>query len=388
MRIGKVLLVGAEENPSLPIIVSLSSKGLEVHVASHKRVCVGFFSKYTHKRFLYPSPFTHEDEFINRLLEYVKKERFDVTFVTGEQPTCLLSKNKELFTEYTRLPVVDFERYMKCRDKTITMKVAGRVGIPTPKTYYPEEEGLEEIAKKLSYPVVIKPNMSDGARGISYPRNREELTLLYHNTKEKYGPCHIQEYIPHTGMQYKAELLMDYSSAVKAWCVYNKLRYYPPSGGSSTLNSTVARKDILECAATMLKELKWYGMGDCDFIEDPRDGVPKLMEINPRFTRSIKVCVIAGVDFPYLLYKMAMGEKVPAVLDYQIGIFLRYLPSDIMWFIKSKERFKARPHFFWFLGKNLRDEIISLKDPGPAIAYFASMAVSMLNKEERKFRLR
>ena len=381
----KVLVVGADENPSLPIIESLSTKGLEVHVASHKRVCVGFFSKYAHSRFVYPSPFTHEQEFIDSLCDYVKKEKFDVTFVTGDCPTDLLVKNKERFIEHTALPLVDFDRYLNCRDKTRTLKMAESIGVPHPKTYYPQEEPIEEIAKKLSYPVVLKPNASDGARGISYPKNGDELVEGYRTTVAGYGHCHVQEYIPQTGMQYKAELLLDRDSQVKAWCVYNKLRYYPPTGGSSTLNSTVDRRDILESAAKVLKALRWYGMGDCDFIEDPRDGTPKLMEINPRFTRSIKICVLAGIDFPYLLYRTAVGKPVPSVLEYKVGVFLRYLPADIMWFIKSQNRFRTQPSFFWFWGKNLRDELLSLSDPGPALAYFFSQAASRFDEKQRHY---
>ena len=388
MEIRKVLIAGAEENPSLPIIESISKKGIDVCVASHKKICVGFFSRYVKKRFVYPSPFTNPDGFVNELVNFIKREGFDVTFVTGEQPTLLLSKYKNLFEQYTKLPLVDFGIYMKCRDKSVTMKIASRIGVPTPKTYYPEEEDIRKIVKKVDYPVVVKPNSSNGARGIVYPGSPEELLEAYDQIKYEYGPCHIQEYIPHAGMQYKAELLLDGSNEVKAGCVYNKLRYYPPSGGSSTINCTVDRRDILEYAARILKEIGWYGMGDCDFIEDPRDGVPKLMEINPRFTRSIKICVLAGVDFPYLLYRLAMGKEVPCILEYKIGMYLRYLPSDIVWFFKSSNRLRTRPNFFWFLGKDLRYEIISLRDPGPAVAYFLSMALSLLDKNERKFRLR
>ena len=382
---GKVLVVGAEENPSLPIIKSLSTKGLEVHVASHKRVCVGFFSKYAHSRFVYPSPYSNEQDFLASLCAYVTREQFSVTFVTGDKPTDLLARNKDMFAKHTRLPLVDFERYVNCRDKTRTMKIAQRIGVPTPKTYYPEEEPLPELARNLTYPVVLKPNSSDGARGISYPQTSQELIRSYHQTVANYGPCHIQDYIPQTGMQYKAELLLDEQSNVKAWCVYNKLRYYPPSGGSSTLNSTVDRQDILQSAAKILKALRWYGMGDCDFIEDPRDKTAKLMEINPRFTRSIKICVLAGVDFPYLLYKLAVKEPFESVLDYRIGTFLRYLPADINWFIKSKNRFKSEPGFFSAGGRKMTDEIFSLKDPGPGIAFLFSKLLSRLDRRQQQY---
>jgi predicted ATP-grasp superfamily ATP-dependent carboligase len=381
----KVLVVGAEENPSLPIIESLSTKGIEVHVASHKRVCVGFFSKYARRRFLYPSPYADERGFIDSLSDYVRKQAFDVTLVTGDRATDLLVRNKDLFMPHTSLPLVDLERYINCRDKIKTMKAAQRAGVPTPKTYDPQEESIGQLAGRLTYPVVLKPNTSDAARGICYPRSAQELIRLYDKTVATHGPCHIQEYISHTGMQYKAELLLDEKSEVKAWCVYDKLRYYPPTGGSSTLNSTVDRRDILESAAKVLQELRWYGMADCDFIEDPRDGTPKLMEINPRFTRSIKICVLAGVDFPYLLYKLALGEPISSVLSYRVGIYLRYFPVDVMWFLKSKDRFRSRPSFFWMPGKDSTDEIFSLRDPGPTLAYFVAKAFSTFDPKQQRY---
>src|SRR5207245_3500735 len=109
--------------------------------------------------------------------------------------------------------------------------------------------------------------------------------------------------------QYNEDVLLDRSSRARLSGSYAKLRYYPPSGGSSTLNRTVHRADVLEQGAKLLRHLKWYGMGDCDFIVDPRDGVAKLMEVNPRFTRTIRVLVEAGLDFPYALYRLALGEE-------------------------------------------------------------------------------
>jgi len=46
------------------------------------------------------------------------------------------------------------------------------------------------------------------------------------------------------------------------------------------LNKTVHRPDILEFALKVLREMKWVGFCDFDFISDPRDEVVKLA-INP-----------------------------------------------------------------------------------------------------------
>ena len=225
-------------------------------------------------------------------------------------------------------------------------------------------------------------------RGISYPRDAEELKSLYEKTRAEYKACIVQEFIPHAGMQYKAEIILDADREILVGGVYDKPRFYPPSGGSSTLNSTVDQPDILELGLRFLQGIGWYGMGDCDFIVDPRDNVPKLMEVNPRFTRSIKILVEAGLEYPYLLYRLALGLPCQPQFEYVKGLYLRYFLSDCVWFLRSPNRFKARPSFFWFFGRNLRDEIFSWADPAPTIAFVIVFFSRLLNQKSRRSMLR
>ena len=97
--------------------------------------------------------------------------------------------------------------------------------------------------------------------------------------------------------------------------------------------------------------MHWYSYADIDLITDPRDGRIKIMEINPRITGSVKICFEAGVDFADMLVRLAMGYEVPQVKQYQEGIFLRHPGIDLIWFLKSPDRFKAKPSWFRFWGK-------------------------------------
>ncbi len=169
---------------------------------------------------------------------------------------------------------------------------------------------------------------------------------------------------------------------------YAKLRYYPPTGGSSTLNRTVRRSDLLEYGEKLLTHLGWWGMGDCDFILDPRDDVAKLMEVNPRFTRTIRVLVEAGLDYPYELYRLALGEQPRKVNEYEPDVYLRYLPADLVWFLRSPDRWRASPSFFRFIARRLRYEEWSLADPLTGVGFWLSLLIDMLKPEERRKRLR
>jgi hypothetical protein len=98
--------------------------------------------------------------------------------------------------------------------------------------------------------------------------------------------------------------------------------------------------------------------------------------------------VAAGLEFPYLMYRMALGLPVEPQLTYRKGLYLRYFLSDCVWFLRSPDRFKARPSFFWFFGRNLKYEIFSWADPAPTLAFFLYFFLRLLNPKERRFLLR
>jgi predicted ATP-grasp superfamily ATP-dependent carboligase len=277
---------------------------------------------------------------------------------------------------------------MTCRDKSRTMKAAAACGVPVPRSWYPEDSGDDAVAGQASYPAVVKPCISNGARGISFVDGPVELVERLRTTRASYGPCLVQEFIPHDGLQLKAELLLDRESRVCMAGAYAKLRYYPPTGGSSTLNRTLRHEEILGHAERLLTHIRWQGMGDCDFIVDPRDGVAKLIEVNPRFTRTIRVLVEAGLDYPFELYRLALGEEPRRLREYESDVFLRYLPADVVWFLKSANRFRARPSFFRFFGARLHYEEWSLADPLTGVGFWGSLLLDMLSPAARKHRLR
>jgi predicted ATP-grasp superfamily ATP-dependent carboligase len=380
------LVLDAEGQSSLPVIESLRNQGFVVTAGSYKPINMGFFSRYPSKRVLYPSPKTSPEAFLDRLLELVRQRRYEFVFPIDDHSSELLSAHKESFTPFTRLPVVDFDIFMKGRDKSLTLKCAREHGVPHPDTRYPGEESIAEIARAAAYPVLVKPNISNGARGISLVSKADELEPTYRRIQSEYGECHIQEYIPKGGLQYKADLFLGDDQQLRAGIVYSKLRYYPVNGGSSVINRTVIRPDILGYAATLLRAMKWRGFADFDFITDPRDGIPKLMEINPRIPNCFRITQAAGIDFAAMIARHAMGEDCPTVEGYETDVYLRYLPLDVLWFLQSPERFRATPSFFKFFGKNLHDQILSFRDPGPLLGFCLDNLLALFQREARATR--
>jgi D-aspartate ligase len=94
------------------------------------------------------------------------------------------------------------------------------------------------------------------------------------------------------------------------------------------------------------------------------------------------------LEYPYLLYRLALGLPVEPQFDYKKGLYLRYFLSDCVWFLRSKNRFKAKPSFFWFFGRNLRDEIFSWADPAPTLAFLIVFFSRLFNPKSRQAMLR
>jgi len=385
----EVFIFEAEAKSALPVAESFAQHGFRVVAGSDRRVCAAFYSRAVRERISLPNVITEHEKCSNFLINLVRRRKFEMIIPLGDIFADLVSRRLNEFMKYSKVILVPHEIFILGRDKVETMKAAEKCGIPLPKSFYPEEQNLDEIAILTDYPVLVKPAIANGARGIRFCYNKEELMRNYEETSKSFGRTFIQEFVPHQGLQYKVDLILDKDGTLLTGVVYSKIRYYPPTAGSSVLNQTVNRPDILEYATRIARSMGWYGLCDFDFIHDTRDNKTKIMEINPRFPESFRMCQAAGIDFPWILYRMACGEKVKPITSYKINQYLRFLPGDLMWFLTAKgKRFKTRPSFFKFFDKATTYQIISTNDLGPILGYLLENLVLMFSAEERASRFR
>jgi len=325
-----------------------------------------------------------------------------------EETLLLLAKHQSEISKYTCLLIPDLKKIEFVRDKGNLIQFAETHGIPTPKTsHFPlspfpspsrgegrvgvprhqgEKVNLELDFDSIPIPAVIKPRISSGSFGIAYVKRREDLVPLYQRVHERYPFPLIQEWIPDGGGIFGFSALFDGASNMKAAFIHRKLRMYPVQGGPSTLREGVEHPQIMELGFSLLKSLNWKGVAMVEFKVDPRDGIPKLMEVNPRFWGSLHLAVVSGVDFPYLILKMARGERFEPVLRYTVGKRCRWLLfGDILHFIKNPNRFHLRPSFFHFFEPDTSYDIISKEDPLPVLGAMATFFTFLYDPEMKRF---
>lgn len=362
----RVLLIEGRARQVLPLAKSMNKLGAEVTTYNGSKLDPGYSSKYPHRKLIAFFNAKQSEKSFKALKNEMEKYHYDMVIPLNDDIAIQLSKHKEELSEYTTPIVEDWERFQFACDKLKTMEVCMQNGIPCPKTFTLLDEFLDKESS-VSYPLVVKPRTGQAAVGFHTSDTKEDVVDYFTKAEHKYGPMLIQEYIPQTDLQYKCEMYVDREGTLKASCVFAKNRWYPVDGGSSTLNTTVNRPDIEETCKKLLEQIGWRGYADIDLIQDPRDGMAKVMEINPRITGSVKICYAAGVNFSKLILQDYKGEEVEKAFNTNYGVQLRYMHTDILWFLKSKDRFRCNPS--WFNFKNCVHQIFSWDDPWPAVTF-------------------
>ena len=428
----RVLVTDGHFRKTLAVVRSLGRKGVRVTVGERTFLNTSFFSKYCTRRIVYPSPRQSPHQFIEFLLKEIRASHYDCLFPMEEETLLLLARHRTEISQYTHLLIPDLEKIEFVRDKGNLMRFAEKIGIPTPRTFYVppsrtlplegggegaegkavsppfQEEGISGALSlsprfrvattggrgegeggslsSIPLPAVIKPRISSGSFGIVYVKKKEDLIPSYQSVHERFPFPIIQEWIPDGEGIYGFSALFDEASNVRAAFVHKKLRMYPVQGGPSTLGEGVEHPQIMEMGLSLLKSLNWVGVGMAEFKVDPRDGVPKLMEVNPRFWGSLQLAIVSGVDFPYLILRMAKRESFEPILHYTVGKRFRWLLlGDILHFLNNPNRFPLRPSFFHFFDPNTSYDILSKDDPLPLLGSVATFSTFLYDPEMKRF---
>ncbi len=376
----RVLLVDGGCQQVLPLIKAFRDLHCDVSVYCGSKLDVGYASRYTHHRILNCLDREKPEETYLGIKKAIEAGKYDLVIPMNDFTACILADHKTELAPYAYICVNDLPIFKQASDKLQTMRICMEEGLPCPRTVL--AENLDDLnLADWKYPLVVKPRTGYGANGFSVVQNEEELKQVLLATQRKFGPALIQEYIPQTGQQYQVEMFMDQNGQCKSFVLMDKLRWYPLDGGPSTINMTVKDEKIKQDCIRLLQRMHWRGYASYDLIRDPRDGEAKILEINPRINGTIKICFYAGVNMALQHLQDAFDEPVTDYPDYKEGLYLRVIHKDILWFIKSKDRFKAKPS--WFSWENTTDEIASIRDIKPFFTYSIE-AVKKIKEDKQK----
>lgn len=379
----RVLLLAGHTIQALPVLESLKSSGHTVMVECETKDSYGYYSRYPDRKILKPSCGYDSPEYLDFVVRCIQENRIEVIIPLFDLSAEFVSRNREQLLRHTRLVMPPYEVFLEGYSKDRLMDLCRRHGFAHPKTMPVTMRNLAEAAAYTGFPALIKPDITTGGRGMTLVRSTAEIEAALPGIIGEYGSCTLQEFIPPGGRQFKAHHFRTAAGKLYGSAVVEKLRYYPESGGSSCCNRTIDAPELAKTTGEVLHALGWEGFADFDLIEDPRDGSIRIMEINPRFPASVKSAFKAGVDYATLYVNYCLGRPLQEYIC-RSGVYLRYMAFDILWFLKSRNRFKAKPSWFRFFGRNVFYQDGGLMDPLPALFGSWSGIRKLMDRDLRK----
>ena len=342
----KVLVTDGRALSALAIARSLGNAGVEVHVCDAFRRTVSAFSKYVTESKLHDPIGESTEAFVDWLVACCRREQYDLVIPVRDETTLAVAANRERLSAGTELLVADGATISRLMDKGSCMQAADSLGVPIPPTYYPTaSEDLDAIRAEATFPVLIKPRIASGARGIVRADEPSELAQTYRQVADSHPEPIVQEFVDHSGGHYSIGTVFDDNAEPVATHVYKETRQYPASGGPAIAAHTVEREPWVDSVLDLLRAHDWVGPAHMDVLYDPDTETYRLIEINPRFWSSLSLTINSGVDIPRLLYQLAVdGGVPPAAVDgeYRVGTNYRWIvPNEFLWLWSHDRKLQA-----------------------------------------------
>jgi predicted ATP-grasp superfamily ATP-dependent carboligase len=340
-----VLVLDGENKNALAAVRSLGRRGVFVTTGSRRRLARSFVSRYSGRSIVYPTPAQDDGKaFVDNIAEVVQRHAIDVVLPIADASTRALAKHRDLLPDECAIPVADWPAFEIAAFKPRTFEFASEQGLEVPRVY--EDKSDVDV-----FPVVVKHSFGTGR--LRYVNSRAELTNV--DTSNAV----MQEYIPGAGYGFFA--LFEHGRE-RAIFMHRRIREYPITGGASSAAESIYDPVLRDLGLRLLRALHWHGVAMVEFKKDRRDGVYKLMEVNPKFWGSLDLAIVSGVDFPWLVTQMALGQLDETVLTYRRAVRFQWVWDDL-------KHVAARPSAARNVLRDLRhaENDVSLDDLKPAL---------------------
>lgn len=381
-------LVLGSDYRGLAVVRSLGRRGIPVWVLCEGDDVLGAKSRYTTKQL--PLAGENDAERCSFLLQLAAKHGLDgwALFPTSDEAAAMIGRAHERLQERFILTSPPWSVLRWAYDKRLTNRLAESLQMPHPHTWA-AESAAEAADLDLEFPVIIKPAIKEELNQLTAAKawrvdDRGQLRERFAEAARLVEPSllMIQELIPGAGeSQFSYAALCDRGRPL-ASAVARRTRQYPADfGRASTFVETIEpRPEIVEPSQRLLAEVGFSGLVEVEFKRDPRDGELKLLDINPRVWGWHSVCQRAGVDFPWLAWRLARSEPVPASRC-EPGVRWLRLSTDLPTSLHEIARGRLP------LGSYLRSilsrhesAIFAKDDPWPALLEFPLLLLTLLRR--------
>ena len=288
-----------------------------------------------------PSPSRDADGFVAALCALLENGKYPILFPTTERTIQLIAAARSRLPAWVQVPIPTSEALLSVVDKQQTSTLADRVDVPVPRTWCPlSADDAAMLAPDLPYPVIVKPRQTNYQRhdgrlakaNYAVITAEADLAAAWQRIDAVVPRPLVQMLVRGRGVGINT-LWRD--GAPLTWFCHHRVREIDLRGGRSTAAvSAQCDPRLVESARRMLAALGWHGVAMVEFKWDESTGDYWLLEINGRFWGSLPLALAAGVDFPYYLYQVAVGEAPELPAWYPAGVVARDAVAEVKHFVR------------------------------------------------------
>lgn len=358
----RVLVIDAYDKQSYAMVCGLKDIGCHVTVLCGSRHDTCYGSNKPDEKILNKKYKKDNDDKFQYLLSLVSSGKYDVLMPIGEMSTDFVTQHEDELKKYVKIACAPRDIYIKCFNKQITFDRAMKLGIPCPYTRLSDQD-IEDYLKNAKFPIIIKPRQGIGSIGFHKFNTIEEFRECFLDPTFNVDDYVVQEYVDFEH-RIGTLIFMDKQQRVCTSYATDVLRWFPLDAGSAVFLGTTESPHLLHETGRLLKDLGWQGFAAACFMIDKKTGEPKLLEINGRIPASVYLAYMCGFNISRQYIEMIYDEEVTQYPENtRLGKYIRHLETDILWFLKSPDRFRAQPS--WFTWKNTEEVLFRKDDPKP-----------------------
>src|SRR5581483_2426654 len=312
------LLLGADYR-ALGVARSLGRRGIPVWLLTARAEPLATFSKYALRSL--PWPDGGDCERVAFLRELVRSEDLEgwALIPTSDRTAAMVARCYDQLDEDYTLTTPRWDVVRWAYDKRLTHALARRLEVPSPRTVG-AHAALNGAAAAVGFPAVLKPAIKEESNALTAAKawlieDRTDLQRRYDEASSLLDPelLMVQELVPGGGEAQFSYAALCQDGVPLASLTARRTRQYPADfGRASTYVETVDCDQVVKPSWRLLREVGYRGLFELECEGDPRDGDWKLLDMNPRVWGWHSLCLRAGVDFPWLLWLLVSGKKVPA----------------------------------------------------------------------------
>lgn len=320
-----VVVLGALHHGTLGVVRSLGRLNIPVYVVEPSLPAVSSASRYCKGAFCWDLDRASPEDTCSFLLDI--GHRFDgcaILIPTTDAGALFLAKNASALSAAFRFSSPPYDVVRSLSSKHQMHDLARSLGIPTPKTAFPQsKQDALDFAQTAGFPLIMKTveiwrsrNRSSASKTIVL--SLSQLQDDYDRMADLDSPnLLLQEYIP--GGEESSWMFNGYFDQ-HSTCLFGisgrKIRQYHPYAGVTSLGECLRNPSIVETTLRFMKAIGYRGILDLGYRFDARDGTYKVFDINPRIGCTFRLFVSDnGMDVVRSLYRDLCGQPVDPGLE-------------------------------------------------------------------------